>query len=75
MAGKKSKLKRFGRVSNSVRQQNMKMVVADAVGSPIVQFIASTALSLVLYLATFPEISHQLTAVHLLQLLQRYSGY
>lgn len=53
---------RFDKVSNSVRQQNMKMVVADAVGSPIVQFIASTALSLVLYLATFPEISHTLTA-------------
>ena len=53
---------RFDKVSNSVRQQNMKMVVADAVGSPIVQFIASTALSLVLYLATFPAISHTLTA-------------
>ena len=60
--GQDIEAERFGRVSNSVRQQNMKMVVADAVGSPIVQFIASTALSLVLYLATFPEISHQLTA-------------
>ena len=60
--GQEVEAERFTRVSNSVRQQNMKLVVADAVGSPIVQFIASTALSLVLYLATFPEISHKLTA-------------
>ncbi len=60
--GQEVETSRFDKVSNSVRQQNMKLVVADAVGSPIVQFIASTSLSLVLYLATFPEISHQLTA-------------
>ncbi|WP_024871129.1 lipid A ABC transporter ATP-binding protein/permease MsbA [Tolumonas lignilytica] len=60
--GQEIEAARFDSVSNVVRQQNMKMVVADAVGSPIVQFIASTALSLVLYLATFPEISHKLTA-------------
>jgi subfamily B ATP-binding cassette protein MsbA len=60
--GQEIEAERFTQVSNAVRQQNMKMVVADAVGSPIVQFIASTALSLVLYLATVPDISHQLTA-------------
>ncbi|ACQ93833.1 lipid A ABC exporter, fused ATPase and inner membrane subunits MsbA [Tolumonas auensis DSM 9187] len=60
--GQEIEASRFDKVSNAVRQQNMKMVVADAVGSPIVQFIASTALALVLYLATYPEISQQLTA-------------
>lgn len=53
---------RFGDVSNQVRHQNMKMVVVDAVGSPLVQIIASSALAVLLYVAARPEVRDQLTA-------------
>ena len=55
--------KRFNAVSNDMRRKGMKMTVADAISDPIVQIIASFALSAVLYLATLPEImSQNLTA-------------
>lgn len=54
--------KRFDSVSNNVRHQNMKLVVADAVGTPLVQFIASIALALVLYLSTVDGIKESLSA-------------
>lgn len=60
--GQQIEAHRFEHVSNKVRQQNMKLVVADAVGSPIVQLIASVALSLVLYLSTMDGIKDTLTA-------------
>ena len=52
---------RFHRVSNAVRQQNMKMVAADSIGTPLVQVIASTALATLLYVSTFDNIQEQLT--------------
>ncbi|WP_445397964.1 lipid A ABC transporter ATP-binding protein/permease MsbA [Zobellella sp. An-6] len=52
---------RFSGVSNKVRQQNMKMVAADSIGTPLVQVIASTALAILLYVATFDDIQQQLT--------------
>ncbi|MBL1377998.1 lipid A ABC transporter ATP-binding protein/permease MsbA [Zobellella iuensis] len=52
---------RFFGVSNKVRQQNMKMVAADSIGTPLVQVIASTALAILLYVATFEDIQEQLT--------------
>ncbi|WP_375057991.1 lipid A ABC transporter ATP-binding protein/permease MsbA [Zobellella sp. DQSA1] len=52
---------RFFGVSNKVRQQNMKMVAADSIGTPLVQVIASTALAILLYVATFDDIQEQLT--------------
>ena len=60
--GQKIEEARFDTVSNQVRYQNMKMVVADAVGSPVVQFIASLALALVLYLSTVDGIKDSLSA-------------
>lgn len=53
---------RFNKVSNRMRQQGMKMVAATAISDPIVQLIASTALALVLFAASFPEIMDTLTA-------------
>ena len=54
---------RFNAVSNDLQRKGMKMTVADAISDPIVQIIASFALSVVLYLATLPEImSQNLTA-------------
>ncbi|GAA3711729.1 lipid A ABC transporter ATP-binding protein/permease MsbA [Oceanisphaera sediminis] len=52
---------RFQRVSNAVRQQNMKMVAADSIGTPLVQVIASSALAILLYVSTFDNIQDQLT--------------
>ncbi|QBH95821.1 lipid A ABC transporter ATP-binding protein/permease MsbA [Limnobaculum zhutongyuii] len=53
---------RFNKVSNRMRQQGMKMVAASAISDPIVQLIASTALAMVLFAASFPSIMDTLTA-------------
>ena len=60
--GQNVETKRFGKVSNNMRRQNMKMVTASAISDPIVQLIASFALAFVLYAASFPEIRDQLTS-------------
>ena len=54
--------KRFFTVSNRMRQQTMKMVAADAIGSPIVQMVASVALATFLYVATIDSVKATLTA-------------
>ncbi|MGO1618105.1 MAG: lipid A ABC transporter ATP-binding protein/permease MsbA [Oceanisphaera sp.] len=59
--GQKIEADRFHNVSNRVRQQNMKMVAADAIGTPLVQVIASSALAILLYVSTFDDIQDQLT--------------
>lgn len=59
--GQNVESKKFDAVSNSVRTQNMKMTSASAISVPVIQSIASLALALVLYLATFPEIMQTLT--------------
>ncbi|GGB42796.1 lipid A export ATP-binding/permease protein MsbA [Oceanisphaera marina] len=59
--GQKVESGRFHRVSNAVRQQNMKMVAADSIGTPLVQVIASSALAILLYVSTFDNIQDQLT--------------
>ncbi|MBO1519140.1 lipid A ABC transporter ATP-binding protein/permease MsbA [Oceanisphaera pacifica] len=59
--GQKVEAGRFHNVSNAVRQQNMKMVAADAIGTPLVQVIASSALAILLYVSTFDDIQDQLT--------------
>ncbi|OAT53706.1 lipid A ABC transporter ATP-binding protein/permease MsbA [Providencia heimbachae] len=60
--GQKVETKRFDKVSNNMRRQNMKMVTASAISDPIVQLIASFALAFVLFAASFPEIRDQLTS-------------
>ncbi|SCX92158.1 ATP-binding cassette, subfamily B, MsbA [Basfia succiniciproducens] len=57
--GQQIEEQRFNEVSNDMRRKGMKMVVADAISDPIVQIIASLALSAVLYLATIPSIMSQ----------------
>ncbi len=59
--GQEVESKRFAAVSNAVRSQNMKMTSASAISVPAIQSLASLALALVLYLATFPEIMDTLT--------------
>lgn len=53
---------RFAKVSNHMRHQNMKMVVVDAFGSSLVQIIASSALTVLLVVASMPGVLSNLTA-------------
>jgi subfamily B ATP-binding cassette protein MsbA len=53
--------KRFEKVSNHMRQQTMKLVSAQSIADPVIQVIASFALVIVLYLASFDEIRSGLT--------------
>ena len=52
---------RFDKISNKMRQQGMKLVVAQSAANPIIQMIASIALVTVLYLASLDSIREQLT--------------
>lgn len=60
--GQEVENKRFNHVSNHIRRQGMRMVVASSISDPIIQLIASFALAFVLYAASFPEIMETLTA-------------
>jgi subfamily B ATP-binding cassette protein MsbA len=59
--GQPVETKKFDKVSNSVRSQRMKMASASAISVPVIQSLASLALALVLYLATYPGIMNDLT--------------
>ncbi len=53
---------RFGKVSNLMRQQGMKLVSASSISDPVIQLIASLALAFILYAASFPSVMDTLTA-------------
>ncbi len=59
--GQAIETKRFEAVSNNMRQQTMKLVSAQAIANPVIQFIASIALVVVLVLANVPSIRDSLT--------------
>ncbi|UTM56195.1 lipid A ABC transporter ATP-binding protein/permease MsbA [Photobacterium sp. CCB-ST2H9] len=52
---------RFEKVSNSMRQQTMKLVSAQAIANPVIQIIASMALVAVLLLANTESLRSELT--------------
>lgn len=54
-------LKRFDKVNQQNRQQRMKMLATDAISQPVVQLITVLGLSVVIYLATLPEMLEQIT--------------
>ncbi|KFZ32085.1 lipid transporter ATP-binding/permease [Pseudidiomarina salinarum] len=60
--GQKAESKRFSEINNITRNQNMKMVNAQTVSTSVIQFIASLSLSMVLVLASFPEMLKDLSA-------------
>ncbi len=60
--GQEKEVNRFEGVSNQVRQQNMKLIVAQQLSSPVIQTIASFALVAVLYIASLDHIHGQLSA-------------
>ncbi|WP_165310837.1 lipid A ABC transporter ATP-binding protein/permease MsbA [Vibrio ziniensis] len=59
--GQEVERKRFNEVSNRMRQQTMKLVSAQAIANPVIQMIASVALVVVLFLASFDSIRTDLT--------------
>lgn len=60
--GQKVEKTRFEHVSNHMRQQQMKLTVAQAAANPVIQIIASFALVFILLLANHEGIREQLTA-------------
>lgn len=52
---------RFDKVSNRMRQQEMKLVSASSISDPIIQLIASMALAFVLFVASFPSVMSTLS--------------
>lgn len=59
--GEKVEKERFDLISNTMRQQNMKMVVAQGLANPVIQLIASFALVTILFLSSVPSIRETLT--------------
>ncbi|WP_435954384.1 lipid A ABC transporter ATP-binding protein/permease MsbA [Dryocola sp. BD626] len=53
---------RFKKISNHMRRQGMRMVSASSFSDPIIQLIASLALSFILIAAAFPNITGSLSA-------------
>ncbi|GAB6262276.1 lipid A ABC transporter ATP-binding protein/permease MsbA [Photobacterium sp. R1] len=59
--GQQVEQSRFEKVSNSMRQQTMKLVSAQAIANPVIQIIASMALVAVLLLANTESLRSELT--------------
>ena len=55
-------LKRFDKVNQDNRRQQMKMIATNAISQPIIQLITVLGLSGVIYLATLPEMLEQISA-------------
>ncbi|MFM2476794.1 lipid A export permease/ATP-binding protein MsbA [Celerinatantimonas sp. MCCC 1A17872] len=60
--GQDKETERFKKVSNTIRRQQMKMSATSAIANPVVQAVAVSGLGVVLYIASFPEIMHELSA-------------
>ncbi|MFD1008412.1 MULTISPECIES: lipid A ABC transporter ATP-binding protein/permease MsbA [Oceanisphaera] len=59
--GQKVESGRFHKVSNTVRQQNMKMVATNAIGTSLVQLIASSALAALFVVINFDGMLDKIT--------------
>ncbi|RKZ78658.1 MAG: lipid ABC transporter permease/ATP-binding protein, partial [Gammaproteobacteria bacterium] len=55
-------IKRFDKVNQTNRRQRMKMLATDAISQPVIQLITVLGLSIVIYVATLPEMLEQITA-------------
>jgi len=60
--GQKEESARFSDINNITRNQNMKLVNTRAISTSVIQFIASLSLSMVLVIASFPEMLGELSA-------------
>ncbi|HQU16813.1 MAG: lipid A export permease/ATP-binding protein MsbA [Chromatiales bacterium 21-64-14] len=53
--------RRFDRVNEANRRANMKLVVTNAVSTPLSQLVAAVALAAIIYLATLPHMLERIT--------------
>lgn len=60
--GQKRESGRFAKINNNTRQQNMKLVSTRVISTSVIQFIASLSLSMVLIIASFPDMLGELSA-------------
>ena len=60
--GQEDESSRFSDINNTTRNQNMKLVNTRAISTSVIQFIASLSLSMVLVIASFPEMLGELSA-------------
>lgn len=59
--GERAEIERFNRVGNYIRQQAVKLVASSAGSAGFVQLMAAMAVSLIVYLATQPEMLREMT--------------
>jgi len=59
--GQEYESKRFDRVNQGNRRQQMKKIATDAISQPLTALIAAVGLALVIYIATLPEMLEQIT--------------
>lgn len=59
--GQDYEARRFDRVNQGNRRQQMKKIATDAISQPLTALIAAVGLSLVIYIATLPEMLEKIT--------------
>jgi len=59
--GQDYEIKRFDKVNQGNRRQQMKKIATDAVTQPLTALIAAVGLALVIYIATLPEMLEKIT--------------
>lgn len=59
--GQSYEARRFDRVNQGNRRQQMKKIATDAVSQPLTALIAAVGMALVIYIATLPEMLEQIT--------------
>ena len=59
--GQDYEIKRFDKINQKNRRQRMKRLATDAISQPIIQLIVVLGLSVVIYLATLPEVLDTIT--------------
>lgn len=59
--GQKYESKRFDKVNQGNRRQQMKKIATDAISQPLTALIAAVGLALVIYIATLPEMLEKIT--------------
>lgn len=59
--GQEIESERFNQVSNLIRRQTMKMVSAQAIANPVIQFTGSIALAVWLFFASQPQVMETLS--------------
>ncbi|NRA56110.1 MAG: lipid A export permease/ATP-binding protein MsbA [Gammaproteobacteria bacterium] len=61
-SGEEKEAARFGQINKNNRQQAMKLVVAKVASTPLIQFIGSFAIAIVLYIASYDQMRDTLSA-------------